>query len=337
MAGADRGVVRHREPRGLHLVEPRDELADRAELAELRPHFASAALVDVAAALGRLLPSPRSADPRDARIHFHHTSDLGFHGNEVVAVDLTDGIATITTSLLGLSGGESPLPLYLLDDADRDDDSAAALRGLLSVVHHRLFTLLLGALRERDLPESLHRDDHWLARLLALLGLREAPGLPRPVLVELLPVFAAGVRSPAMLAAALRLALGDSLGDATVRVDPWTGDWSPIDPDQHTRLGEATAHLGDTAVLGTEIFHPAGAATIVIGPLAAADTRDFLPGGRAHARIAAVCRGFTPVRLDLAIELRTRPPALLDERRLGEDFWLGDDPDAASRHRVPLA
>jgi type VI secretion system protein ImpH len=336
MAGADRGIARREpaDPRGLHLVEPRHDVA--AELAELRPHLARAALVDVAAALGRLLPAPRTADPRDERIRFHHTSDLGFHPGEVVAVDLAGNIATITTSLLGLCGVESPLPLYLLDDADRDDDPAAALRGLLDVVHHRLFSLLLRVLRERDLPESLHRDDRWLARLLALFGLRECPALPRPVLIDLLPVFAAGVRSPAMLAAALRLALGDLLGDAGVRVDPWTGGWLPIDPDQHTRLGDATALLGDTAVLGTEIFHPAGAATIVIGPLAGADTREFLPGGRAHARIAAVCRRFTAVRLDLAIELRSRPPALLDERRLGEDFWLGDDPDAASRHRVPL-
>lgn len=336
MAGADRGVVRRREPaaHGLHLVEPRDDLA--ADLAELRLHLARASLVDVAAALERLLPPPRSAAPHDERIRFHHTSDLGFHAGEVLAVDLTDDIATVTTSLLGLCGVESPLPLYLLDDADRDDDPSATLRGLLDVVHHRLLSLLLNALRERNLPESLHRDDRWSLRLLALLGLRECPALPRPVLLELLPVFAAGVRTPALLAAALRLALDDSLGEATIRVDPWTGGWLPIDPDQHTRLGESTAILGDTAVLGTEIFHPAGAATIVIGPLAAADTREFLPGGRAHARIAAICRRFTTVRLDLAVEMRSRPPALLDERRLGEDLWLGDDPDAASRHRVPL-
>jgi type VI secretion system protein ImpH len=324
-------------PARLHLVAPPD---DAAAFVASRAHVGHS-LVDVAAALARLLPSIHpvglATDPRDERLRFHHTSSLGFRGDEVVDVSLSNDppVATITASLLGLCGLESPLPLYLLDDADRDDDPGAALRGLLDVVHHRLLSLLLRALHERDVPESLPCDSPWTRRLLALVGLRESAALPLPVLLDLLPVWACGVRSPATLAAALRLALAEF--PAAVRVDPWTGGWLPIDRDQHTRLGEPTAHLGDTAVLGTEILHPAGAATVVVGPVPVEHHRAFLPGGLAHARIAAVCQQFAAgaIRLDLAVELASRPPPLLGERRLGEDLWLGDAPDTTP-HLVPI-
>lgn len=330
MAGADRTVTARPAPdrrRALQLVAPPRDAAPR------EPDLAPGSLVDVAAALERTLPADC--------LRFRHASSLGFSGDEVVSLDLTDDppTATLTVALLGLCGLESPLPLYLLDDADRDDDHAAALRGLLDVAHHRLISLLLRGLRERDVAESLHRTDGaWLRRLLALVGLSECPALPPPVLVDLLPVWSTGVRSPAALAVAVRLALGELLGDAAVRVEPWTGGWLPIDPDQHTRLGEPTAVLGDTAVLGAEVLHPAGAATIVVGPLPGEHTRAFLPGGLAHARIAAVCERFVvgALHLELAVDTLSRPPPRLGERRLGEDLWLGDDPDAAARRVVAL-
>lgn len=295
-------------------------------------------LPDVAAYLDRLHES--------LDLHIHHTSALGFAGAEVTAIDLSPdrAHATITTALLGLCGVDTPLPSYLADEADRDDEPGAAIRGLLDVVHHRLYTLLLRGLRELDVPAGLRPDarDPWSRRALALLGQSDDPALPPSLLRRLLPAFATGVRSPALLAAALRIALADHLGTAAIRIEPWTGGWTPIAPDQWTHLGESTAVLGDTAVLGTEVFDPAGAARIVLDPLAGAQARAFAPGGPAHAIAAAVCARFTPtpLSLELALDIEdlSYPPSALGERRLGEDLWLwsSDHPGTRTRHLVPL-
>lgn len=309
------------------------------------------ALPDVAAFLERILSPPHpigtATDPRDERLRFHHSSALGFAGAEVAAIDLRDAppLATLTTSLLGLCGVDTPLPHYLADEADRDDDQGAAVRGLLDVVHHRLFSLLLRGLRELDVPACLRpaADDPWSRRLLALFDQSPEPALPAPLLLRLFPAFATGTRSPSMLAAALRIAVAELLGDATIHIEPWTGGWSPIDPDQWTHLGHDTAILGETAVLGTEVLDPAGAVQIVIGPLGGEQARAFAPGGPAHATIAALFARFapTPSRCDLALDIEdlSYPPSALGERRLGEDLWLwsSDHPGTRIRHHVPLA
>lgn len=298
------------------------------------------ALPDIAAHLERLL-----GHDGGAQLRFRHTSSLGFAAADVVAVELDPDahVATITASLLGLCGADTPLPGYLADDADRDDEHGAAIRGLLDVIHHRLFSLLLDGLRELDVPARLspHADDRWSQRLLALLGLPADPRLPASRLVRLAPAFATGVRSPALLAAALRIALADHLGAAAIRVEPWAGDFTPIEPDQWTHLGRDTAILGETAVLGTEVLDPGGAVRLVIGPLGGQQARAFAPGGPAHALLAAVLDRFipAPLRCTLALDIEdlAYAPSVLGERRLGEDLWLSSGEHTRVRLHHPLA
>lgn len=308
--------------------------------AQLQDLPARVSLLDLTALLARLLPT--SADPADPRVRLVHASDLGFHGGEVVALELRGDTLTVTTSLPGLCGAETPLPLYLADDIDSDDEHGAAIRGHLDVVHHRLLTLLLGGLGGLDLPATLRPDarDAWSARLLALAG----PAALAPALrLRLLPLLAAGPRSAEALAAALRLALAEHLPPtAALRVDTWTGGFAPIGPDQWTRLGEPSAALGDTALLGAEIFHPAGAARIVVGPLRGDEAPAFARDGPAHALAAAVCDAFAPapLRFELVLDIEdmSYAPCLLGQRRLGEDLWLsaGDHPGTRARRSLPL-
>ena len=286
--------------------------------------------------LGRLLPAAEkigaAASPRDERVHFTHASGLHFDHGEVVAVELhgEPPVARVTASLLGLCGGAAPLPLYMAEEADQDDEQGAAIRGLLDLFHHRSFSLLVRGLRDIDLATAIRPDgsDAWSRRVLALLGHDDttANSLPRPTLLRLAPILASGVRSPAMLAAALRICLESQLGQATLRVEPLSGSWTAIDEPQWTRLGAPTARLDDSAVLGTEVLHPSGAASIVIGPLSGEHYKIFTPGHAGHDLTRALTDGFTPepIHYDLVLEIEDLryPPGLLGLRHLGVDMWL---------------
>lgn len=297
--------------------------------------------------LDRRLPAARpfgEADAlRDERLRLHHGSALHHDLGEISAVELVGEPPTahLTATLLGLCGASTPLPLYMAEEADQDDDHGAAIRGLLDVFHHRLLALLVRGVRAVDLPAALRPggEDPWSRRLLALLGLADAAGaLPPALRLRLAPVLASGVRSPATLAAALRIALAPHLGPAQLRVEPLSGGWTALDEAQWTRLGTASAHLGDPFVLGTEVQHPAGAADIVIGPLSGEHYKVFTPGAPGHALVRAVADGFTPepIRYDLVLEIEDLryPPGILGARSLGQDLWLARADHGGLRTRM---
>ncbi|HEY0135788.1 MAG TPA: type VI secretion system baseplate subunit TssG, partial [Nannocystis sp.] len=151
------------------------------------------AVVDL---LERLFPGPAPLgsviEPQHERIRLQHSSALMCDIGEVVSVELRGEPPqpTLTLSLLGLCGSATPLPLYMAEEADLDDEQGAAIRGLLDILHHRVLSLLVLGLRAVDLPSSLRPDgtDPWSRRVLAFLGQDEssaAQRLPRATLLRL--------------------------------------------------------------------------------------------------------------------------------------------------------
>lgn len=295
--------------------------------------------------------APLGASERfqDERVLLGHAPGLGFLRAEVESVTLErapDGLrARLVADFFGLTGAATPLPLHLAEEADRDDEHGEVVRGVLGLFHHRLLSLLYRGVRQLDYPGAFREDgrDPWSLRVLALLGVGEGAGaLSVAHLLRLAPVLASGVRSPQMLEAALRIALDDCLGQATIRCDPFTGEWMPIDPAEWSRLGSDTAGVGQTAVLGTSVMHRSGAARIVVGPLSGENYKEFAPGGRAHARASEVLDAFLdePLHLDMILEIQdmSYPAAKLGERRLGDDLWLARSKQSGltTRMTVPM-
>lgn len=285
---------------------------------------------------------------QDERVLLAHAPGLGFLRAELESVKLereSDGLrARLVADFFGLTGAATPLPLHLAEEADRDDDHGEVVRGVLGIFHHRLLSLLYRGVRQLDYPGGFREDgkDPWTLRVLALLGVSErARALSVAQLLRLAPVLASGVRSPQMLEAALRIALDDSLGQASVRCEPFTGEWMPIDPAEWSRLGSQTSGIGGTAVLGTSVMHRSGAARVVIGPLSGDNYKEFTPGGRAYERAAEVLDTFLdePLHLDMVLEIQdmTYPPARLGERRLADDLWLARSKQAGLTTRMSVA
>lgn len=320
---------------------------ERALLRRLEDAPESASLLAAIEWLWRLFPAAGDR-PHDERVQLRHSTDLAFDAREIYHVEYDaepPTRAVLTASLLGLTGSATMLPHYLAEEADADDDNAPAIRGLLDLFHHRLLTHLVRGLHAVDLARTLRPDgtDPWSRRLLDFLGSSDDPDtIPPALALRLAPVLASGVRSPAMLAAALRIVLEAHLGPAQLRVEALSGEWMPIDAPQWTRLGTPTAILGDTTIAGTEVFYPAGAARIVIGPLTGDHYQIFTPGHLPHARIAQLTQAFAPdpIHYDLVLDIEdlALPPGILGQRHLGEDLWLArsDHRGVKDRKIIPL-
>lgn len=282
---------------------------------------------------------------QDETLLFRHSTSLGFNKGEVVSVEPwpPKGHA-MTVAFFGLTGAVTPLPLTYAEEADADDDESEVMRGFLDLFHHRLLSLLVRGVRETDYPRTFEREtcqDPWSRRVLALLGLDEAsrpPHLSSGCLLRLAPILAAGTCSPRMFAEALGIVLEEFLGGAQIRCEPLTGSWMPIDKEQWTRLGTATAVLGDTAVLGSNALHPSGAARVIIGPLTGEGHKAFTAGGEGHIRARELLDLLVPepVRVELVLEIEdlAYPSGRLGERRLGVDFWLARSRAGGTTARV---
>jgi len=283
------------------------------------------------------------------KLELHHGTSLGYSRGELENVTLresSEGItASVTAAFFGLGGETTPLPLTMAEEADRDDDHAAIVRGTLDLFHQRLLALLHTAIAGIDHPHTFRDDgkDRWTESILAFLGVADRKTSLTPAqLLRLAPILATRVRSPEMLEAGLRIVLDGMLDKASVVVNPFTGEWMEIDKPEWSRLGGTNAALGNSTVLGTSVIHRAGAASINIGPLSGTTYREFTPGGAAHTRIQEMLASFVaaPVQLEmvLSIEDMTYPPARLGERKLGDDLWLARSKTGglATTIRVPV-
>ena len=313
-------------------------------LAELHAHPARHDLLAAYALLRRLCPAP-PADLSESTgelppepVRFTHSADMALATRELVAVEVDPSDSSrhlVTTAGPGPLGPGTPLPLALADDLD-----SPLAHAVLDLFHHRRTLLLCQGLLAADLPGTLDGEDLWSRKILALLGLGDRTRKPLTAL-RLAPIFAAPDRSPRALALALARLLPDLFtAPFTLRCEPIPDRWTALPPDQHSRLGRASARLGDTAMLGLAVHLPGTAARLTLGPLPASALETLRPGGPAHAQLCALLADFIPEPLDLELILElddmSLPPGRLGQRVLGRDLWLTPDPCVRGPRHVPL-
>lgn len=275
-----------------------------------------------------------------APVRFAHSPDLALAPGELVSIlpDPHDPIRhLVTTAGPGPCGPSSPLPLALADDLA----GAPLALAVLDLFHHRRTLLLCRGLLAADLPGALDGADPWARRIIALVGLADAPFTPLEAL-RLAPILAAPDRSPRALALAVRRLLPELGALPTLRCELVPDPWTPLTDDHRSRLGRPAATLGDTATLGAAVRLPSSAARLVVGPVPAATLPALRPGGPAHARLRALLAAFIsePMALELVLEiddmsLQTCP---LGQQTLGRDLWLRPDPQTPRPRplRIPL-
>lgn len=238
----------------------------------------------------------------------------------------------ITTCFLGLTGTDSPLPLFLVSELAQDDAAAELQREFLDLFHNRLTALFYRALTKYDFPAEVRSDgsDRLTTRALQLAGFDVTARRPKvfaPIqLLHVAALFASGPPTARSLRNSMRTLLADELGDAELTVAQFTGGWVPLDPDQHNSLGRANNTAALNFVIGSRVRHPANEARIVVKTLAPAAAREFGPGGSAFGRVRSLVATLSPSPATMKLELHVRtsafPPFVLGKRRIARDACI---------------
>ncbi|MCH9686233.1 MAG: type VI secretion system baseplate subunit TssG, partial [Deltaproteobacteria bacterium] len=252
------------------------------------------------------------------------------------------GRVRVTPCVLGLSGADSPLPLYHVEDLVLGDEPSRVQAAFLDVFHNRLTALLYRARVKLSPPREYLCDarDPLSSRVLRAVGVdvdpgeqhRERPPSPGPARAELLglaALLATGGGTARSIENALRCLLAGQLRGVALSLEQLRGGWIGFDPQQRTSLGRRNCALADSWILGTRVRHPAHRARVVVGPMSPGHAREFSPGQPAFDKIRgvvhALCNDPIAVDLELLIDQDSYPPFVLRAvggRVLGQDVFL---------------
>lgn len=240
----------------------------------------------------------------------------------------------LRTSVLGLYGVDSPLPMAYTEDLLHQEEPERE-QDFYDIFQHRLLSLLYRAwLRPRyGVRFKMGGQDQmstWLRRLAHIDG--------SPSGQQLLG-FAGLLTQEPRSAATLLAVARTSFPDVEVDIEPFLERWVPLADDQQVRLGQSEARLGETAVLGSRIRDRAGSFLLRLRTTAVETYRKYLPDGERLALLADLVRLFNTDMLDMVVELRltpevrTRSALGAEASRLGWSAWLGNAAPQARRVR----
>jgi len=270
--------------------------------------------------------------------------------NRGTPLPATSWVYEVVTCVLGLTGTDSPLPLYLVSEFVQDNDVAALQREFLDVFHNRMTALFYRGVAQYDFPAELLSDasDAMAVRALCFAGFdvraRRKAGANNLQLLHVSGLFAGGPATLRSLRNSLRALLKNDLHDAVLDVREFTGGWAALDDEQVNAIGRRNHEAGVSFVIGTRVRHPAHEARVVVGPLLPTQAHRFSPGNEAFARVAALVDALcpAPVVLKLELHVRTRafPPFVLGKRRIARDACITarrdrDDSVTVTVHDLP--
>ncbi len=296
------------------------------------------------------------ASPERESIRFSHEASLQSPANEIAGVrpepryergqprPAEEWNYEVSTCFLGLTGTDSPLPLYMVEELVQDAPSAELQRHFLDIFHNRIVALFYrGVVRchhPREMLSDGGDDATWKALQFSGVDVdaERCEYLTRVQRLHVAGLFAGGRPTPRSVENALRALLREHLGGATLRLRQFTGGWVPIEPDQLNRLGRVNNAIGRTFFLGRRVRHPAHEARLVIGPLALERAASFGPGGAGFEAARTLIDRLLPsaviVRLELHVRDSAYPPFVLGRRRLARDTCIVAVEDRAGRVRI---
>jgi type VI secretion system protein ImpH len=293
--------------------------------------------------LEELIPAPARVGEDgpiyDEPVRFRHDPALSFHVSDIASArSVSDASGRswveLTTTFTGLTGSASPLPSGMLEEIAQADDEESVQRDLVDGFHHRLLGLLYRGLVRSDYARSFRSaaNDRMSSRLLLLAGIppeaaERLTGLPRALLLRLLPLLVCHPPNAQRLELGLRDVFQELLAGAHVQVQSFTGGVVVLAREECPRLGVDLA-LGRNSCLGRRIPARASAARVLLGPLSPETCASLGPGGPDYPLLCSVISLLSPEAIDIEVELQ--PSAAESARlgrthgsRLGLNTWLG--------------
>ena len=289
---------------------------------------------------------------RDDPIRFAQSPSLAFAPSALARFSPGDGDKppTLDQRFFGLFGPNGPLPLHLTEyarDRARRMPSYRALVRFLDMFHHRLLSLLYRAWAEASPAVSLDRPDddpfsRWVGSLAGYgqttLGGRDA--VPDSARLAVAGILGRSVHG----AEGLERVLNDFFR-VPVRVHQWQPHWMRLPDDARTRIGlrNAPVALGQSAVIGAQVWDCQNRFRIEIGPLTLAQYERFLPGGESLKRLKDWVLNYVGYGLSCEMHLVLKKDEVPEVQlgtggALGWTSWLGQrpSPEPAGDMRVGI-
>jgi len=239
----------------------------------------------------------------------------------------------LLTYFFGLFGPDGPLPLHLTDFArDRRRNARdPTFQRFADIFHHRAMSLFYRAWADVRPTVSFDRpaQDRFSTYLGALVGLgmdslRERDAMPHLSKLHFAGRFANQTRHAEGLGAILT-----AFFTMPVRVECFIGIWLALPERDRTALGvdRNSGVLGQSVLLGSEVWTRQHKFRLVFGPLNLADYLRLLPGGLSFHRLIPIVRNYAGDTMlwDVNLVLRQEdvPKTVLGQQgRLGWTTWL---------------
>ncbi|MBM4442980.1 MAG: type VI secretion system baseplate subunit TssG [Candidatus Rokubacteria bacterium] len=245
-----------------------------------------------------------------------------------------DGPPTVTVNFMGLAGAHGPLPApYTEMILERVWHKDTALRDFLDLFNHRLISHMFRVRRKHRVALGTKPPDETpIARyLFALIGLgtpalRDRMQVKDRALLGFAGLLAQQPRSMIGLEHVLSAYFA-----VPVRGTQLVGRWYRLEEDQRTTIGRRGRNhvLGESAIVGSEVWDQQGTFRLRVGPLYLHEFLDVLPIGRGFRPLCELTRFYAGQELDFDFVLTMRatdvPPARLSASgttRLGWTSWL---------------
>ncbi|SHG08497.1 type VI secretion system baseplate subunit TssG [Vibrio gazogenes] len=289
--------------------------------------------------LVELLQKLQCSNPEDedwervCRLIFSANPSLGFSPADVK--DLTqfdDEHLILQTNFFGLTGSQSPLPGFILEQLAVEDPGGFK-RPFLDFFNNRLINLVYRIWRKYRYYVRFQDDaqDLFSQQLFALVGLAD-PDLRGDTPINWCKMLAyAGVlagrsRSPQVVAGIIAHCF--DLEDVSIR--QWEKRRVMIDPSQQLSLGQQNGNLGMNTVIGESVMDCNGKFVICIKGLSRERFADFLPIGKEFQPLCKlvefVLREQMAYDLELSMDEKEVPVLRLDSQdsvALGWYSFLG--------------
>ncbi|CAH8190238.1 conserved hypothetical protein [Vibrio aestuarianus] len=230
--------------------------------------------------------NPESEDwERACQLVFSANPSLGFAPADVTDLrELDDERLVLQTNFFGLTGAQSPLPGFILQQL-AEEDPGGFKRPFLDFFNNRLINLVYRVWRKYRYYVRFQAgaQDQFSSQLFSLVGLGDADLRGEtPInwckMLAYAGTLAGRSRSPQVVSGIIAHCF--DLQDVSIR--QWVRRKVQIEPHQQCCLGKQNGELGINSMLGSSVIDCNGKFVICIKNLTRERFVDFLPSGKEY-------------------------------------------------------
>ncbi len=270
---------------------------------------------------------PEASDwEAECRLVFSANPSLGFAATDVSSLSvLDDSRLKLQTNFFGMTGAQSPLPGFMLEQLATEDEFGLK-RQFLDFFNNRLITLVYRVWRKYRYYVRFQEEakDQFSDQLFALVGLADKRMRgDTPInwckMLAYSGMLAGRSRSPQMVAGIISHCF--ELPDVSIR--QWVKRRVPIPKEQRIQLGEQNSRIGVDTVIGDIVNDIKGKFAIQIKGLDKARFADFLPLGREFLPLCKLVEFILREQMAYDLELVLQDNEALDMTLGNESVSLG--------------